>query len=174
MSIAGVLMLVIALMAWQMLRTLVHQLGGEPQYAAEVVKQIAEGNLAVEVHTLPGDTTSILHAISAMRDNLAHLVRQVRDSTDSITTASSEIAAGNGDLSARTESQASALQETAASMEQLTSTVQQNAANARRADELARAASDMAVRGGERWCMKWWAPWAPSNSLRARSWTSSA
>lgn len=149
MSIAGVLMLVIALMAWQMLRTLVHQLGGEPQYAAEVVKQIAEGNLAVEVHTLPGDTTSILHAISAMRDNLAHLVRQVRDSTDSITTASSEIAAGNGDLSARTESQASALQETAASMEQLTSTVQQNAANARRADELARAASDMAVRGGE-------------------------
>ena len=148
MSIAGVLMLVIALMAWQMLRTLVHQLGGEPQYAAEVVKQIAEGNLAVEVHTLPGDTTSILHAISAMRDNLAHLVRQVRDSTDSITTASSEIAAGNGDLSARTESQASALQETAASMEQLTSTVQQNAANARRADELARAASDMAVRGG--------------------------
>ena len=149
MSIAGVLMLVIALMAWQMLRTLVHQLGGEPQYAAEVVKQIAEGNLAVEVHTLPGDTTSILHAIRAMRDNLAHLVRQVRDSTDSITTASSEIAAGNGDLSARTESQASALQETAASMEQLTSTVQQNAANARRADELARAASDMAVRGGE-------------------------
>ena len=174
MSIAGVLMLVIALMAWQMLRTLVHQLGGEPQYAAEVVKQIAEGNLAVEVHTLPGDTTSILHAIRAMRDNLAHLVRQVRDSTDSITTASSEIAAGNGDLSARTESQASALQETAASMEQLTSTVQQNAANARRADELARAASDMAVRGGARWCMKWWAPWVPLSSRRARSWTSSA
>ena len=110
---------------------------------------VDKDNLAVEVHTLPVDTTSILHAISAMRDNLAHLVRQVRDSTDSITTASSEIAAGNGDLSARTESQASALQETAASMEQLTSTVQQNAANARRADELARAASDMAVRGGE-------------------------
>ena len=109
---------------------------------------VDKDNLAVEVHTLPVDTTSILHAISAMRDNLAHLVRQVRDSTDSITTASSEIAAGNGDLSARTESQASALQETAASMEQLTSTVQQNAANARRADELARAASDMAVRGG--------------------------
>ena len=109
---------------------------------------VDKDNLAVELHTLPVDTTSILHAISAMRDNLAHLVRQVRDSTDSITTASSEIAAGNGDLSARTESQASALQETAASMEQLTSTVQQNAANARRADELARAASDMAVRGG--------------------------
>ena len=135
---------------------------------------VDKDNLAVEVHTLPVDTTSILHAISAMRDNLAHLVRQVRDSTDSITTASSEIAAGNGDLSARTESQASALQETAASMEQLTSTGQQSAANARRADELARAASDMAVRGGARWCMKWWAPWVPLSSRRARLWTSSA
>ena len=148
LSIAGVLMLVVGLMAWQMLRTLVHQLGGEPQYAAEVVTQIAEGNLAVDVQTLPGDTSSILHAIRLMRDNLAHLVSQVRDSTDSINTASAEIAAGNGDLSARTESQASALQETAASMEQLTSTVHQNAANAKRADELARAASGMAVRGG--------------------------
>ena len=79
LSIGAVLMLVIALMAWQMLRTLVHQLGGEPQYAADVVTQIAEGNLAVDVQTLPGDTTSILHAIRAMRDNLSHLVRQVRE-----------------------------------------------------------------------------------------------
>lgn len=149
LSISAALMFIVAIMAWQMLRTLVRQLGGEPQYAAEVVTQIAGGNLVVDVKTLPGDTTSVLQAIRLMRDNLAHLVRQVRDSTDSITTASSEIAAGNGDLSSRTESQASALQETAASMEQLTSTVQQNAANAKRADELARAASTMAERGGD-------------------------
>lgn len=149
LSIGGVLMFILAVMAWQMMRTLVKQLGGEPQYAAEVVTQIADGNLAVQVSVLPGDTSSILHAIHAMRDNLAHLVTQVRDSTDSINTASAEIAAGNGDLSARTESQASALEETAASMEELTSTVQQNAANARQADQLARSASDMAVRGGD-------------------------
>ncbi len=149
LSIGGVLMLIVAVMAWQMMRSLVHQLGGEPQYAADVVTQIAEGNLAVEVLTQPGDTSSILHAIRAMRDNLAHLVKQVRESTDSINTASAEIAAGNSDLSSRTESQASALEETAASMEELTSTVQQNAANARQADELARTASDMAVRGGD-------------------------
>ncbi|RZJ62481.1 MAG: hypothetical protein EON49_02135 [Acidovorax sp.] len=149
LSIGAVLMLVVAIMAWQMLRTLLRQLGGEPQYAADVVTQIAQGNLAVDVETLPGDTSSILHAIRAMRDNLARLVTQVRDSTDSINTASAEIAGGNGDLSGRTESQASALEETAASMEQLTATVQQNAANARRADELARAASATAVRGGD-------------------------
>jgi len=148
LTIGAVLMLVVAALAWDMLRTLVRQLGGEPQYAAEVVQQIADGNLAVQVQTRPGDQTSILHAISVMRDNLARLVTQVRDSTGSITTASAEIASGNGDLSSRTESQASALEQTAASMEELTSTVQQNAENARRANELAVSASSVAARGG--------------------------
>lgn len=149
LSMAGLMMLTVAFMAWKMLRTLVQQLGGEPQYASEVVKQIAQGNLAVDVQTPLGDTTSILHAISSMRDSLARLVAQVRDSTDSIGTASTQIAAGNENLSMRTESQASALQETAASMEQLTSTVQQNADNARRANEQVHEASVMAVRGGD-------------------------
>jgi methyl-accepting chemotaxis protein len=146
--ISAALLLVIVALAGDMLRTLVRQLGGEPQYTADVVKQIAQGNLVVDVQTQPKDQTSILHAVQVMRDNLARLVRQVRESTDAITTASAEIASGNGDLSARTESQASALEETAASMEELTSTVQQNAENARQANALAVAASDAAARGG--------------------------
>ncbi|RYF41649.1 MAG: hypothetical protein EOO27_46085, partial [Comamonadaceae bacterium] len=148
LSIGGVLMLAVGWLAWNMQRTLMRQLGGEPQYAAEVVNQIAAGNLVVDVQTRPGDESSILHAIRVMRDNLARLVSQVRDSTGSITTASAEIASGNSDLSSRTESQASALEQTAASMEELTSTVQQNADNARRANELAQAASGVAARGG--------------------------
>ncbi len=148
LSIGGVLMLAVGWLAWNMQRSLMRQLGGEPQYAADVVNQISTGNLAVDVQTRAGDETSILHAIRIMRDNLAHLVRQVRDSTGSITTASAEIASGNSDLSSRTESQASALEQTAASMEELTATVQQNAENARRANELAQAASGVAARGG--------------------------
>ena len=149
LSIGAVLMLIVALMAWQMLRSLVHQLGGEPQYAADVVTQIAEGNLAVDVQTLPGDTTSILHAIRAMRDNLSHLVKQVRDSTDSINTASSEIAAGNGDLSARTESQASSLEQTAASLEELGSTVQHSANASREASALSQRSAEVARQGND-------------------------
>jgi methyl-accepting chemotaxis protein len=73
----------------------------------------------------------------------------VRDGTDAITTASGEIAAGNIDLSARTEEQASSLEETAASMEELTSTVQQNTEHVRHANELASKASAVAVQGGD-------------------------
>ncbi len=76
-------------------------------------------------------------------------VAQVRSSAGSMDVACAEIAAGNHDLSARTESQASALQQTAASMEELSSTVRQNADNARQANQLAQSASTVAVQGGE-------------------------
>ncbi|MET0265999.1 MAG: methyl-accepting chemotaxis protein, partial [Duganella sp.] len=60
-----------------------------------------------------------------------------------------EIAAGNQDLSSRTEQQASSLEETASSMEELTATVKQNADNARQANTLALSASQIAVKGGD-------------------------
>jgi methyl-accepting chemotaxis protein len=75
-------------------------------------------------------------------------VRQVRSGTDTIATASNEIAAGNLDLSSRTEQQASSLEETAASIEELTGTVKQNADNARQANGLATSASEVAGKGG--------------------------
>ncbi len=67
----------------------------------------------------------------------------------SIKGAASEIAAGNQDLSQRTEQQAANLEETAASMEELTSTVKQNAEGARQANQLAIGAASVAVQGGE-------------------------
>ena len=148
LGIGAALMIVVTGLVWAAVRQLLRQLGGEPQYAADVVGQIAEGNLGTEVRLQPGDQASVRHAISTMRDNLARLVGQVREASDSISTASAQIAAGNGDLSARTESQAASLEETAASMDELTSTVQQNAQNARQADELARDASEVARKGG--------------------------
>ena len=148
LAIAAVLMAVVAGLVWATVKQLFRQLGGEPQYAAEVVGRIAEGNLGTEVDVQPGDHTSVLHAIRSMRDNLAALVGQVRQASDSISTASAQIAAGNGDLSSRTEAQASSLQQTAASMEELTSTVQQNAQNAAQADQLARGTSEVARKGG--------------------------
>ncbi|MFG6415282.1 methyl-accepting chemotaxis protein [Roseateles sp. DC23W] len=148
LGIGAVLMLLVAGVVWAGVRQLFRQLGGEPQYAAEVVSRIAGGDLGTEVIVSPGDQSSVLHAIRAMRDNLAALVGEVRMASDSIATASAQIAAGNGDLSTRTEAQAASLEETAASMEELTSTVQQNAQNARQADELARGASEVARKGG--------------------------
>jgi methyl-accepting chemotaxis protein len=75
------------------------------------------------------------------------LIGEIKQSTDSINMAAKEIAAGNNDLSHRTEEQAASLEQTAASIEQLTSTVQHNAANAKQANQLAVDASDIAGKG---------------------------
>ncbi|WP_144151346.1 methyl-accepting chemotaxis protein [Paraburkholderia sp. BCC1885] len=90
----------------------------------------------------------LMRALAAMRDGLSGTVSSVRDGSASMVTATQEIAAGNADLSRRTESQAAALEQTAASMEQLTATVKQNNANASHASELARQASEIAASGG--------------------------
>lgn len=130
-------------------RGLLKQLGGEPSYAVALTQRLAAGDLTVDVALKPDDHSSLLHAIKTMRDSFATIVSQVRRSSDSVATASTEIAHGNQNLSARTENQASALEQTAASMEQLSSTVKQNADNARQANQLAIGASSVAVKGGE-------------------------
>jgi methyl-accepting chemotaxis protein len=129
-------------------RTLLRQLGGEPDYAAEVASRIAAGDLTVTVDTKSDDTDSMLHAMKLMREALASIVGEVRTGTETIASASQQIASGNQDLSSRTEQQASSLEETASSMEELTSAVRQNNDNARQANQLAQSASAVAQQGG--------------------------
>jgi methyl-accepting chemotaxis protein len=130
-------------------RNVMGQLGGEPDYAASIAASIAAGDLTRQINVdNEKNSDSLLFAMRTMQESLAGLVLKVRSGTDTITTASSEIAAGNLDLSARTEEQASSLEETAASMEELTSTVQNNGDNVRQANQLANAASDVATKGG--------------------------
>ncbi|CAN7376742.1 methyl-accepting chemotaxis protein [Duganella sp. LjRoot269] len=125
-------------------RTLLRQLGGEPDYAAAVAGRIAAGDLTVVVDTRGDDSHSMLHAMKMMRDALAGIVTEVRSGTETIAAASTEIASGNQDLSTRTEQQASSLEETASSMEELTSAVRHNNDNARQANQLAQSASAVA------------------------------
>lgn len=147
--ILGAVALLVGIVAAALItRSLVKQLGGEPVDVARIARQIAEGDLGVDIKLNTGDQHSLMSAMKIMRDNLLAIVSQVRTGTDSIATASSEIAVGNQDLSSRTEMQASSLEETASSMEELTSTVKQNADNANQANQLALSASQIAVRGG--------------------------
>ena len=130
------------------LRSVRSQLGGDPAYAAEIVRNIAKGDLNVHVEVAPNDKQSLLFFMGEMRGSLEGIVNQVRAGTVSIGAATRQIAVGNLDLSSRTEEQASSLEETASSMEEITSTVKQNADNARQANQLAISASDIATRGG--------------------------
>jgi methyl-accepting chemotaxis protein len=120
---------------------------GESQAVAERVR---DGNLAEPVVDRVRDEFSpLMAALRDMQQSLGEVVHRVRQSADSVATASSQIAQGNQDLSNRTETQASALQETSASMEQLGATTRHNADHAGQARYLADGAAKVARDGGQ-------------------------
>ncbi|KAA0874225.1 methyl-accepting chemotaxis protein [Nitrincola tapanii] len=116
-----------------------------------VVVAQSQGDLTQTIDAdYPGELGVVKDAVNTTVQQLHLLVGEIVEAVDAISTASSEIAAGNTDLSQRTEEQASSLEETASSLEELTATVKQNADNAREANQLAKSASDVAEMGGDK------------------------
>ena len=115
----------------------------------EVLTAVAEGDLTRRADDqLPGRFGQLATDCNRTVEHLTDIVGQIRGGSDAINVASGEIAAGNQDLSQRTEQQAASLEETASSMEELTSTVRQTADNARQANQLAIGAAQVAEQGG--------------------------
>ncbi|WP_431260653.1 methyl-accepting chemotaxis protein [Roseateles chitinivorans] len=135
--------------SWLLIASVWRQLGGEPEYARDVMRQMAEGDLSQTIRVAPGAEASLLAAVRDMSQGLSAIVGNVRSGTDSMTVASREIAAGNQDLSVRTEKQAGSLEQTASNMQQLTETVRQSADAASQANQLAGSAATVAKKGGE-------------------------
>ncbi|WP_295938912.1 methyl-accepting chemotaxis protein [uncultured Xanthomonas sp.] len=123
---------------------------GNLQALSTLLQAIAAGDLTARMH---GDFRGVFAQMrddaNATAEQLAGIVGRIKHSAVSINAAASEIAAGNDDLSRRTEQQAASLEETAASMEELTSTVRQNAEHARQANQLAAGAASVASQGGD-------------------------
>lgn len=112
--------------------------------------RIAAGDLSHGVTVSSRDEMGrMLRGLAEMRDGLVNTVRSVRTSGDAIAIAAKEIAAGNIDLSSRTEEQAASLEQTLASMDAIRGTVRQNADNARAGADLADTASEIAARGNQ-------------------------
>ncbi|KFC65875.1 methyl-accepting chemotaxis protein [Massilia sp. LC238] len=135
-----------ALFGWVLTRSITHPLAG----AVRVARRVASGDLSADIRVESRDEIGeLMGALQAMNASLLKTVSAVRTGTETIVGASQEIAAGNLDLSSRTEQQAASLEETASSIEELTGTVRLNADNAQEANLLARQASQLATRGGE-------------------------
>ena len=100
--LAGALSAVVVLLN----RGIFRSLGGEPSYAAEIANQIADNDLSAVVKTAPNDRSSLLFSMKRMQDQLTQTIGTIKTSAESIATATHQIAAGNQDLSQRTEEQA--------------------------------------------------------------------
>ncbi len=144
-AVAAALVVAVALGAW-MIRSITAPL----REAAGAADRVASGDLTGAIDVSSQDETGrVLHALQRMQASLVQVVSRVRLNSESVATASAQIAQGNQDLSQRTEEQASALEETAATMDELGSTVRNNAESAKQANQLAQGASTVATQGGE-------------------------
>jgi len=111
---------------------------------------MAGGDLTSAIATPRTDEIGqLMRAMAQLNTNLHSIVGDIRFNFQDMLAATGQIATGNRDLSARTDSQAAALEETAASMEELTSAVKQNADNSRHGDQYATEALQTANKGNE-------------------------
>ncbi|XHS76636.1 Cache 3/Cache 2 fusion domain-containing protein [Burkholderiaceae bacterium UC74_6] len=133
-------------LAWMMNKWVAEPLGS----LTEALGAITSGDLTHAVRSRRNDEIGqLIQQTETMREKLAQAIGTVRHSVDSISTASSEIATGNQDLSQRTEQTASNLQAAAGSLTQLTGTVRQTADSALTANQLVSSAAEAAAKGGE-------------------------
>ncbi|WP_371181337.1 methyl-accepting chemotaxis protein [Xanthomonas sacchari] len=117
---------------------------------AGALAALAEGDLT---HRVDGQAQGVFARLREDTNRtvakLTEIIVGIQDSAETIRRAASEIAAGNTDLSDRTEQQAASLEETASSMEELTSAVKQNADNAQQANGLVQNTGEVARSGGK-------------------------
>lgn len=127
-------------------RHVTRQIGGEPEYAMETVRKVANGDLSVEVKAEVEN--SLLSAMRDMVNRLTQVISEVRSSADALASASEEVSAASGTLSQNSTEQAASVEETSASIEQITATVAQNAENAQVTDNMATKSASEAREGG--------------------------
>jgi methyl-accepting chemotaxis protein len=128
---------------------IVKQLGGEPDYAADITRQIAAGNLTVDVETNENNKQSLLYAMKEMVAKLNHIIGEVRSSSDALSSASEEVSATSQSLSQAASEQSASVEETSASMEQISASIAQNTESSKVTDSISSKAASDVERGGQ-------------------------
>ena len=136
-------------LGWLITRSVIKQIGGEPDYARDMVVRLSEGDLTMKLETNPKDNSSLLFAMKTMIGKLSQVVTDVNGGAQALASASEEVSATAQSLSQAASEQAAGVEETSASIEQMTSSIAQNTENAKITDGMASKAANDAVSGGE-------------------------
>lgn len=138
-----------SLIALIITRGLLRQLGGEPDYAADIARRVAQGDLTAAIVTKDKDDSSLLFAMRTMVEKLSQIIGEVRGSADSLSSAAEQVSATSQSLSQSASEQAAGVEETTASVEQMSASINQNTENAKVTDGMAQKAAKDAREGGD-------------------------
>ena len=145
--IGGILLALI--LGYLIARQITRQLGGEPGYAADITRRVAEGDLTVEVETDTRNADSLLAAMRQMVEKLSSIIGEVRQSSETLSSASTQVSSTSQSLSQAASEQAASVEETSASVEQMAASISQNTENARVTDGISAKAAEDAREGGQ-------------------------
>jgi methyl-accepting chemotaxis protein len=139
----------LALLAFAIQRFLRRVLGGEPDYAVEVMHHLAEGNLTDDILLAKGDQASLLYAIRKTSESLAHIIGEVRQSADMLANFSQQVATTAQTLSQASSNQAASVEDTSTSIERMTTSIDRTTENATTTDAMATRSAVEAIKGGK-------------------------
>ena len=130
-------------------RSVLSQVGGEPEYLARVAQAVADGDLTLKLIDNPRGNTGVYAAIKQMVEQLTRIIADVRAGTGSISVGTQQVSSAASDLSRGTSEQAASVEETTSSLEQMSASITQNAENSKQMEEMASKGSKDAEDAGD-------------------------
>ncbi len=149
LTVSIIALIVGIVVAILIIRNIARSLGGEPHYVADAMREVAQGNLMVNVTVKPGDTTSLAASIAATIDKLRGIMAEVRSNADNLSSASQQVSATAQSLAQGASESAASVEETSASVEEMSSSINQTSDNAKLTESIATKAAREAAEGGD-------------------------
>lgn len=123
-------------------RSIVSQLGCEPFEAAEIARNLANGNLKITFDKKR--EVGLYKDLKSMVEKLSNVIHNVVTISENLASASNQLSSGSQQISQGANEQAASAEEVASSMEEMAASIQQNTDNARQTENISiKAANDI-------------------------------
>ena len=143
LGIGGFIAISLTLVGRWILRTL----GGEPEYASQITRTIAAGDLTSNVVCAPGDTTSVLAGMKTMQQTLRQMIGEIVRGAEQLSSASSQMLTASEEVATQSTHQSEAASSMAAAVEEMTVSIDQVAENAQEAHAITVNSGELSARG---------------------------
>lgn len=133
----------------QVARSIIRQLGGEPEEVKAILEKVSSGDFTVDIQTAPRDNSSVLYILKESLKQHTRMIQALLSSANNLTAASQQVNSTSVSLSQAVSEQAASAEQTSASMEEIAASISQNDAHASLTDEIANKTARSAIRGGQ-------------------------
>lgn len=145
----GILQIVLFFVIGLIVRRLLRQLGGEPAYVIDIIRQIAGGNLSGTIVTRNSDSSSLLYTTKQMQGSLQGMIGRILTTSDQLAQSARQLATSSQKVQQASERQGDSSAAVAASIEQMTVCVGQISENAAGAQKYASETGLLAKDGAQ-------------------------